>query len=46
MHIIQVLYDQRVVHPVEGLAEVYTGSQDSMGLPEVQCGMNKVEQLD
>ena len=45
MHIIQVLYDQRVVHPVEGLAEVYTGSQDSMGLPEVQWGMNKVEQL-
>ena len=46
LHIMQVLFDQRVVHPVEGLAEVYKGSQDSMELHEVQCGRNKVEQLN
>ena len=46
MHIIQVLYDQTVVNSIERFTEIYTGSQDSMGLPEIKGGMDKVEKLD
>ena len=46
MHIIQVLYDQTVVNSIERFTEIYAGSQDSMGLPEIKGGMDKVEKLD
>ena len=42
MHIIQVLYDQRMVQLIKILANVNTGSQYSMRLPQVQCGINKM----
>ena len=33
-------------HPIEGLAEVNHGHQDSMGVLEIQIFMNKLQQLD
>ena len=45
MHVVEVLYDQTMVHPVESLAEVDASSQDSMWLTLVPCSVNKVEQF-
>ena len=46
MHIIQILYDKRVVNSVEGLAEINACSKNSMRLPEVKSGVDKVQEFD
>ena len=43
MHVKQILYDERVVNSVEGLAEIHTSSKNSMRLPEVKDGVEKVQ---
>ena len=45
MHIIEVLYDEAVVNPVERFTKIDAPSQHSMGLSIVPCGVYKVKQF-
>ena len=46
MHVKQILYDERVVNSVEGLAEINAWSKNSMRLPEVKSGVDKVQEFN
>ena len=46
MHIKKILNDERMINSVEGLAEIHTGSKNSMRLPEVKDGVDKVREFD